>query len=102
MPMYLNGSAKTGKKIMENIKKFNVKFDNADNNKYFFSWSFDDYQSGHMCIVLNEENKITNDSLIHCNCNQRSFKSTLGLYKDSTLLQVFEYVLNKYSINYHN
>lgn len=97
MSMYLSGSANTGKKIMKNFSKFAVTFDRTDENNYFFNWSFDNYQSGHICIVLNDKNEITQDSLMSCKNNQRSFKSTLGLYKDPSLRQVFEYIMNHYT-----
>ncbi|WP_313069935.1 hypothetical protein [Lacrimispora sp.] len=94
MPMRLNGSVKTGKKIMDNLSKFELVFDKLDDNKYFFTWTFDGYQNGHICIVLNDNNEITQDSLISCKENQNNFKSSLGLYKDDTLMPVFQYSLS--------
>lgn len=98
MAIRLNGSANTGKKIMSNLSKFHFTFDYKEDNKLFFNWSFDNYQSGHICINLDDNGIINNSSLMSCNINQREFVRPLGLYNDSSLRNVFEHILTENSI----
>lgn len=67
---------------------------------YKFNWSFDNYQSGIISIVLRSDRTITNVSLIICNKNQREFASTLGAYKDDSLYSIFRWILQQQNIDY--
>ena len=94
MPMYLSGSAGTGSKIMKNLGKFRYSKIDQDVNHHFYNWTFDGYQSGILTIVVDDNGNISQDSLILCNHNPRSFARPLGLYNDSSLESVFAYILN--------
>lgn len=105
MPKRLTGSPGTGKKIMQNPTLFHYTYNGSEplsegKMLYKFNWSFDNYQSGIISIVLRSDRTITNDSLIICNKNQREFASTLGAYKDDSLYSLFGWMLQKQNIDY--
>lgn len=98
MSKRLNGSAGTGNKIMRYQNLFYYTYNGSEElsegkTLYKFNWSFDNYQSGIISIVLRSDRTIDNSSLILCNKNQRKFVSTLGAYNDDSLYSVFRWML---------
>lgn len=96
MGKYLNGSAKTGKKILDNWNLFSFTEAKLEVNTtpvlYKFDWNFDG-QKGYISISV-KDNKISNSSLIDTNSNTtHPFGRPLGLYNDHSLEQVFTQML---------
>lgn len=105
MPKRLTGAVGTGDKIMQNFDIFRYTYNGSEELSegkmlYKFNWSFDNYQSGIISIVLKSDRTITNDSLIICNKNQREFASTLGAYKDDSLYSLFGRMLQSQHIDF--
>lgn len=102
MGKYLNGSAKTGEKIMKNQDLFTYKLTGSDNVSgaviYHFSWRFDGQQFGHIGIEV-KNHKISNSSLIDTdNQSPHGFGRPLGLYNDPSLEQVFSTMMSSIGI----
>ena len=101
MGKYLNGSSKTGKKIIDNIKLFSyikTEYENSDDSElYKFEWNFDG-QEGYINIIV-KEGRISNSSLMNTNNNtSRSFSRPLGLYNDSSLETIFTNMLESVGV----
>lgn len=95
---WLSGSAKTGEKIIKNQNIFHSNFIKSDGELYTFAWEFDG-QYGYANIIVNN-GKISTSSLIDTNSNSsHKFGRPLGLYNDSTLLEVFKKMLQSISIS---
>ncbi|WP_346867275.1 MULTISPECIES: hypothetical protein [unclassified Clostridium] len=98
MGKYLNGSAKTGEKIIKNWDLFRYEFESLDENEnkifYKFYWNFDE-QHGYIYITYNIKTKeISNSSLINTNLSSKyKFNRPLGLYNDNSLYEVFVKIL---------
>lgn len=101
MSKRLNGSAGTGKKILQNLNQFHFNYQSCEieNNKkfYTFTWSFGD-QAGFAVIQLTDLGYIDQSSTLSCNKNCYSFLRPLGVYNDKTLYKVFEMMLQKYNL----
>lgn len=100
MKKKLNGSAGTGKKIMENRDIFNYSYKEtyatSETTNYKFDWSFED-QFGTAVIKLNPDGKINQFSFLNCEkCND--FPRPLGAYNDSSLYEVFQMMLDNQNI----
>lgn len=105
MPKRLTGSASTGKKIMQNQTLFNYTYNGSEalsegKTLYKFDWSFDNYQSGNISIVLKPDETIDKSSLINCQQNSREFSRPLGAYNDHSLYDVFQMMLRSQNINF--
>lgn len=105
MPKRLSGSSGTGKKIMQNRDLFIYTYTGSaplseDKVLYKFNWSFDNYQSGIISIVLRSDEAIDASSLIICDNNQSKFVSTLDAYKDNSLYNVFRWMLQSQHIDF--
>ena len=105
MPKRLTGSAGTGTKIMQNLNLFNYTYNGTeelskDKILYKFDWSFDNYQSGNINILLKPDNTIDESSLINCQQNHREFSRSLGAYNDSSLYDVFRMMLDSQNISH--
>lgn len=90
---------------MQNLNLFHYTYNKSEqlskgNIVYKFDWSFDNYQSGCISIVLSSDKVITGDSLIICNKNHREFVSTLGAYKDDSLYSLFRWMLQSQHIDF--
>lgn len=101
MGKYLNGSAKTGKKILDNWNLFSfaqIKQEvETTSVLYRFEWNFDG-QKGYISIRM-KDNRISNSSLIDTNTTtSHPFSRPLGLYNDSSLEQVFIKMLASISV----
>lgn len=83
----LNGSAKTGKKIMSNIQLFSYSYQYTNKSEKFvthhFTWNFDG-QIGTAFICIDDQNNIINSSSLI------GFPRPLGLYGDDSLLTIFQ------------
>lgn len=103
MPKRLNGSADTGKKIMDNWDDFSYSYRGSDNSTnqiyYKFDWSFGD-QSGTAIICLTPNNKIDQSSTLNCNGKPYGFPRSLGAYNDSSLYDVFARMLDDAGIEH--
>ena len=97
MPKRLNGSANTGKKIMNNLDAFSYSYIGPDNStsttNYRFKWSFGS-QSGTAVISLTKDNHIDQSSTLNCDQNRYDFLRPLGAYNDQTLYDVFAMMLD--------
>lgn len=103
MPKRLNGSANTGKKIMNNLEIFSYSYIGPDNStgttNYSFKWSFGN-QSGTAVISLTKDNRIDPSSTLNCDQNRYSFLRPLGAYNDRTLYDVFAMMLDSAGIEH--
>lgn len=103
MPKRLNGSANTGKKIMNNLEIFSYSYIGPDNStgttNYSFKWSFGS-QSGTAIISLTKDNCIDQSSTLNCDKNCHDFLRPLGAYNDPTLYNVFAMMLNNAGIEH--
>lgn len=110
MKKYLDGSYGTGGDIMNEIQnsdKFVFKFWKIEegeysNKTYFFKWYFEsEYnQNGFITIILNNNNEISNSSLIATNDNCiNKIPRPLGLYNDETLYKAFEHMMKDQNIH---
>ena len=103
MPKRLNGSANTGKKIMNNLEIFSYSYIGPDNStgttNYSFKWSFGN-QSGTAVISLTKDNRIDPSSTLNCVQNRYSFLRPLGVYNDRTLYDVFAMMLDNAGIEH--
>ena len=102
MGKYLNGSAQTGAKIMNNQNLFTYKHTTTDNVSgaviYHFTWTFDGQQFGHIGIEVKDQ-KISNSSLIDTDDQSpHKFDRPLGLYNDPSLGQVFSMMMQSIRI----
>lgn len=101
MPKRLNGSANTGKKIMNNLDAFSYSYIGPDNStsttNYRFKWSFGS-QSGTAVISLTKDNHIDQSSTLNCDQNRYDFLRPLGAYNDQTLYDVFAMMLDNAGI----
>ena len=99
MPKRLNGSAGTGKKIMQNLNQFSFNYQSSENLAekvfYTFDWSFGN-QSGNAVIQLTDSRYIDQSSTL----NYYDFSRPLGAYNDDTLYDVFKMMLRSQNINY--
>ena len=105
MPKQLSGSAGTGKKIMQDLNLFNYTYNGSEvlsesDTLHKFDWSFDNYQSGNISIVIKPDGTIDSSSLINCKQNHRDFLRSLGAYNDSSLYDVFKMMLRSHNISY--
>lgn len=104
MPKRLSGSANTGKKIIQNQNLFNYTYISSEpsgnNMLYKFDWSFDNYQTGNISIVLRSDGTIDESSLINCRQNPREFSRPLGAYNDPSLYDVFLMMLDNQHISH--
>lgn len=103
MGKYLTGSAKTGAKIIKNIGLFKYTYtgNEAMSNSmlYRFNWRFDTTQFGHISIEV-KGNKMSNSSLIDTDSQSpHKFDRPLGLYNDSSLVQVFADMMSSVGIS---
>lgn len=89
MSKWLTGSSKTGEKIIKNQNIFQSNFIKSDGDSYTFEWKFGG-QYG--CANITVKNgKISTSSLIDTDSNSSyKFGRPLGLYNDSSLLEVFK------------
>lgn len=103
MPKRLNGSANTGKKIMNNLDAFSYSYIGPDNSasttNYRFKWSFGS-QSGTAVISLTKDNHIDQSSTLNCDQNRYDFLRPLGAYNDQTLYDVFAMMLDNAGIEH--
>ena len=103
MPKRLNGSANTGKKIMNNLDAFSYSYIGPDNSTsttyYRFDWSFGS-QSGTAVISLTKDNHIDQSSTLNCDQNRYDFLRPLGAYNDQTLYDVFAMMLDNAGIEH--
>ena len=103
MPKRLNGSANTGKKIMNNLDAFSYSYIGPDNStsttNYRFKWSFGS-QSGTAVISLTKDNHIDQSSTLNCDQNRYDFLRPLGAYNDQTLYDVFAMTLDNAGIEH--
>ena len=103
MPKRLNGSANTGKKIMNNLDAFSYSYIGPDNStsttNYRFKWSFGS-QSGTAVISLTKDNHIDQSSTLNCDQNRYDFLRPLGAYNDQTLYDVFAMMLGNAGIEH--
>ena len=103
MPKRLNGSANTGKKIMNNLDAFSYSYIGPDNStsttNYRFKWSFGS-QSGTAVISLTKDNHIDQSSTLNCDQNRYDFLRPLGAYNDQTLYYVFAMMLDNAGIEH--
>jgi hypothetical protein len=106
MPKRLNGSAGTGKKIMQNKELFKYTYngseqltDNSGSILHKFEWTFGN-QSGFASIILLPGGIIDQFSLLRCTRNQSEFVGSLGAYNDESLYEVFEIMLRSQKIPY--
>ena len=82
--MWLNGSAKTGEKIIKNSSSFSSQHvgteELGEKVLYRFTWNFDG-QHGYISIMVRkEDNKISNSSLIGTDSSSsHKFDRPLGL-----------------------
>ncbi|HBL07405.1 MAG TPA: hypothetical protein DDZ33_10890 [Clostridium sp.] len=98
MSKWLTGSAKTGEKIIKNQSIFSSNFIKLDNDLYIFEWEFDG-QHGYASIRI-KNGKISSSSLLDTNSNSsHKFSRPLGLYNDSTLLDVFKGMMHSIGIS---
>lgn len=103
MGKYLNGSAKTGTKILSNNTSFTYFYDKKEPNKdgstlYRFTWKFNE-QYGYTSIIV-EDNKISNSSLIDTDSQSpHPFDRPLGLYNDPSLKSIFTDMMNSIDID---
>ena len=104
MPKRLNGSADTGKKIMDNWDNFSYSYRGSDNTTneicYNFDWSFGN-QSGTAVIFLTKNKCIDQASTLNCNEKTHGFSRPLGAYNDSSLYDVFARMLDDAGIEHH-
>lgn len=97
MSKWLTGSSKTGEKIIRNHKIFQSNFIKSDGDLYTFEWQFDE-QHGYASIRI-KNGKISSSSLLDTDSNSsHKFSRPLGLYNDSTLLDVFEGMMHSIGI----
>lgn len=89
MAKMLTGSAKTGKKIMENRDIFDYKYDGKEDNIYKFKVSFGN-QEGTFNILMNEQ---TIDESSTLSINHKKFPRPLPIYNDPSLLAVAEMLM---------
>ena len=103
MPKRLNGSANTGKKIMNNLDAFSYSYIGPDNStsttNYRFKWSFGS-QSGTAVISLTKDNHIDQSSTLNCDQNRYDFLRPLVAYNDQTLYDVFAMMLDNAGIEH--
>lgn len=95
MGKWLNGSAGTGDKIMNNFEDFKYELNKKEGSKDFFSfnWQFNE-QIGYVSIRY-KDNKISNGSIIGTEeSSKHKFDRPLGLYNDDTLFKVFKEMMN--------
>lgn len=98
MSKWLTGSAKTGEKIIKNNSIFHTNFIKSDNDLFIFSWEFDG-QHGYANIRI-KDGKISSSSLLDTKSDSpHKFSRSLGLYNDSTLLEVFKRMMNSLGIS---
>ena len=94
MEKYLNGSAETGRKIIQNWSDFKVEFIGDNDEVYKFTWEFYN-QYGYINIRF-KKGKILESSLIDTDNNSpNGFDRPLGLYNDPSLYHVFERCLKE-------
>lgn len=95
----LNGSANTGKRIMQNLEQFSFNYRDSENvagkDFYQFDWSFGN-QSESAVIQLTDSGCIDQSSTLNCN----NFSRPLGAYNDNTLYKVFEMMLKSQNISH--
>jgi hypothetical protein len=98
MAKRLSGSTNTGKKIMQNQYLFNYTYTGSEqlgnNMLYKFDWSFDNYQSGYISIIVMNNGQIEQSSLI----GSDSFSRPLGVYNDQSLYDIFRMMLDSQAI----
>ena len=107
MSKHLSGSPGTGEKIMKNISLFHYNFiqseeqgEGEDKTLYKFKWSFDNYHSGIISIIIRSDGTIDESSLIICLQNIRNSSRPLGAYNDSSLYNVFRMLLDSQHISH--
>lgn len=105
MPKRLIDSVGTGDEIMQNLNLFKYIYTGSEplsENKILhrFDWSFDDYQSGIISIVLDLVGVIDNSSSITCKINPERFSFSIGAYKDDSLYNLFRWMLQSQHIDF--
>lgn len=103
MVNFLDGSANTGKDIMDNLDLFSCEYttnEALDDGTviYKFQWIFNIHQKGYISIIV-KDNKMSDSSLIGVDSDSikiDEFARPLGLYNDPSLYEPFCDILQRY------